>query len=74
MATESDRRPRTDRQRIIDWYKSDIERYRGMIGRETEYGTVVTRSLINNLENRVKELEDKEKKLNDVRRRLYQAC
>ena len=32
-----------------------------MIGEETEYGTIVTTSLINNLTNRVKELEEKEK-------------
>ena len=51
----------TDRQRIIGWYKDDIKRYRGMVGEETEYGTVVTESLINNLTSRVKELEEKEK-------------
>ena len=45
-----------------------------MIGKETEYGTIVTISLINNLETRIEELEDKEKKLNDIRRRLYQEC
>ena len=33
-----------------------------MIGEETEYGTIVSHSLINNLTNRVKELEEKEKK------------
>ena len=32
-----------------------------MIGDETEYGTIVSQSLINNLTNRVKELEEKEK-------------
>ena len=51
----------TDRQKIIGWYKDDITRYRGIIGQETEYGTKVTNSLIENLEKRVKELEEKEK-------------
>jgi len=37
-----------------------------MIGKETEYGTVVTVSLIKNLESRIKELEKKEG-LNDIR-------
>lgn len=41
-----------------------------MIGEETEYGTVVTVSLINNIEQRIKELEEKERKRNDIRRRL----
>ena len=41
-----------------------------MIGEETEYGTVVTVSLINNIEQRIKELEEKERKRNDITRRL----
>ena len=41
-----------------------------MIGEETEYGTVVTVSLIQNIEKRIKELEEKERKRNDIRRRL----
>ena len=32
-----------------------------MIGEETEYGTIVSHSLINNLTNRVKELEKRKK-------------
>tara|TARA_Y100001938_G_C8070626_1_gene422832 strand:+ start:830 stop:964 length:135 start_codon:yes stop_codon:yes gene_type:complete len=40
-----------------------------MIGEETEYGTVVTVSLIKNLERRIEELEKKEG-LNDIRGRL----
>ena len=74
MAGESDKKPIRDRQRIIEWYKSDVERYRGMIGEETEYGTTVTESLIKNTETRIKELEEKEKRLNDIRRRLYTKC
>ena len=34
-----------------------------MIGEETEYGTVVTVSLIQNIQNRIKELEEKENKI-----------
>ena len=40
-----------------------------MIGKETEYETIVTERLINNIENRIKELEIKEK-LDDTRREL----
>ena len=40
-----------------------------MIGQETEYGTIVTKSFINNIENRIKELEIKEK-ADDTRREL----
>ena len=40
-----------------------------MIGKETEYGTIVSEKLINNIENRIKELEIKEK-LDDTRREL----
>ena len=61
---------RTDRQRIIDWYKSDLEEYRGMIGKYTEYNTLVTEELIKRTEDRILELEDKEKKWNDTIRGL----
>ena len=74
MASESDKKPISDRQRIIEWYKSDVERYRGMIGEETEYGTIVTERLIKNTETRIKELEEKEKRLDGIRRRLYSKC
>ena len=40
-----------------------------MIGKETEYGTIVTERLIRNIENRIQELEIKEK-LDDTRREL----
>ena len=45
-----------------------------MIGKETEYGTVVTVSLIDNIESRIKELEEKERRWNDTRRRLHEKC
>ena len=40
-----------------------------MIGEETEYGTIVTEKLIKNIENRIEELEIKEKE-DDTRREL----
>ena len=61
---------RTDRQRVIDWYKADLEEYRGMIGKYTEYNTLVTEELIKRTEDRILELEAKEKKWNDTIRRL----
>ena len=45
-----------------------------MIGEETEFGTIVTESLIMNTERRIKELEEKEERLNDIRSRLYNKC
>jgi len=61
---------RTDRQRVIDWYKEDLEEYRGMIGKYTEYNTLVTEELIKRTEDRILELEAKEKKWNDTIRGL----
>ena len=61
---------KSDRQRIIDWYKSDLEEYRGMIGKYTEYNTLVTAELIKRTEDRILELEEKEKKWHDTIRRL----
>ena len=66
MSRASGQKRITDRQRIIGWYKENVQRYKQMIGEETEYGTVVTVSLIKNLERRIKELEKKEG-LNDIR-------
>ena len=69
MSRKSDRKYTTDRQRIIDWYKEDVRRYKGMIGKETEYGTIVTKRLIRNIESRIRELEEKER-MDDTRRGL----
>ena len=69
MSRKSDRKYTTDRQRIIDWYREDVKRYRGMIGKETEYGTIVTKRLIRNIESRILELEEKER-MDDTRRGL----
>ena len=67
MAGQSDE-PRTDIQKIIEWYQDDIRRYEGMIGKETEYRTIVTQGLIDNLKQRVKELKQREGWWNVTRR------
>ena len=40
-----------------------------MIGKETEYGTIVTTKLIRNIKNRIRELEEKER-MDDIGRGL----
>ena len=69
MSRKSGQKYTSDRQRIIEWYREDIKRYRGLIGQETEYGTIVSEKLIKNIENRIEELEIKEKE-DDTRREL----
>ena len=59
--SESSERPKSERQRIIEWYDSDIERFRGMIGEETEFKTIVTQELIDRTQARVDELKKKER-------------
>jgi len=62
MAKSSGRRQaKSGRQRIIDWYKSDLIGYRLRIGEFTEFNVLVTEELIKNTEDRVAELEEKEK-------------
>ena len=70
MATSD--KPKSNRQRIIEWYESDIERYKGMIGKVTEYKTLITQEFIDSVQERVDELKEKERKWNDTRRRLSQ--
>lgn len=63
MAKSSGRkRAKSDRQRIIEWYKSDLAGYRLKIGELTEYNVLITKELIESTEQRVAELEEKEKK------------
>ena len=69
MSRKSGQKQITDRQRIINWYRDDVKRYRGMIGEETEYGTIVTTRLIRNIKNRIRELEEKER-IDDITRGL----
>ena len=56
MSRDSDQKQTTDREQVIEWYRENIGRYREMIGEKTEFGTVVTDSLIRNLEKRIKVL------------------
>ena len=60
MAGQSDE-PKSDIARIIGWYEDDIRQYEGMIGKETEFRTVVTQGLIDNIKERVEELKQREK-------------
>ena len=63
MAKSSGRRKaKSDRRRIIEWYKSDLAGYRLKIGELTEYNVLVTKELIERTEQRVLELEEREKK------------
>ena len=63
-------RPKSDIDRIIEWYEEDIDRYRGMIGEETEYRTIVTQELIDNIQSRVDELKERRVKWNVSRGRF----
>ena len=60
--------PKSEIARIIELYEDDIKRYEGMIGQETEYRTIVTQGLIDNIKERVKELKQREGWWNVTRR------
>ena len=51
---------RTDRQRIIEWLKDDLNYYRLNEGEITEFGSVINEKLIKAVESRIEELEKKE--------------
>jgi len=73
MAKSSGRKQgKSDRQRIIEWYKSDLEEYRGMIGKVTQYNVLVTDKLIKQTEDRISELEEKEEKWKKTLNRLFE--
>ena len=55
-----DYKGKTDRQRIIDWLKVDLEYYKKNIGKTTEFKTVIDCRLVVGVENRIKQLERKE--------------
>ena len=61
---------KSDKQRIIEWYESDLEKYRGMIGEYTIHNVLVTDKLIKDTEERIKELKRQEKDWNDTIREL----
>ena len=71
MAESSDR-PKSERQRIIEWYESDIERYRGMIGKYTEFKTLVTHELIDSTQERVDKLKQQERNSFSFKRKFFQ--
>ena len=63
-------KPKSEVRQIIEWYEDDIKRYKGMIGQETEYRTIVTQELIDNIQMRVNELKQREEMWNATRRRF----
>lgn len=61
MGDKVDRfRGETDRQRVIRWLKENVEKYKVMIGEETEYKTLVTEKMVCTIQQRINELELKE--------------
>ena len=69
MAGQSDE-PKSDIARIIGWYEDDIRQYEGMIGQETEFRTIVTQGLIDNIKERVEELKQRERWWQESRSKL----
>ena len=53
----------TDRRRVIDWLKSDLEYYKNNIGETTEFKTVIDQQLIDGVQKRIVQLEEVEDKM-----------
>ena len=53
----------TDRRRVIDWLKSDLEYYKNNIGETTEFKTVIDQKLIDGVQKRIVQLEKVENKM-----------
>ena len=53
----------TDRRRVIDWLKSDLEYYKNNVGETTEFKTVIDQQLINGVQKRIVQLEKVEDKM-----------
>ena len=53
----------TDRRRVIDWLKSDLEYYKNNIGETTEFKTVIDQKLIDGVQKRIVKLEEVEDKM-----------
>ena len=53
----------TDRRRVIDWLKSDLEYYKNNIGETTEFKTVIDQKLINGVQKRIVQLEEVEDRM-----------
>ena len=47
----------TDRRRVIDWLKTDLEYYKNNIGETTEFKTVIDQKLIDGVQKRIVQLE-----------------
>ena len=53
----------TDRRRVINWLKSDLEYYKNNIGETTEFKTVIDQQLIDGVQKRIVQLEKVEDKM-----------
>ena len=53
----------TDRRRVINWLKSDLEYYKNNIGETTEFKTVIDQQLIDGVQKRIVQLEEVEDKM-----------
>jgi hypothetical protein len=53
----------TDRRRVIDWLKSDLEYYKNNIGETTEFKTVIDQKLIDGVQKRIVQLEEVEDRM-----------
>ena len=53
----------TDRRRVINWLKSDLEYYKNNIGETTEFKTVIDQKLIDGVQKRIVQLEEVEDKM-----------
>lgn len=58
----------TDRRRVINWLKSDLEYYKDNIGETTEFNTVITQKLIDGVQKRIVKLEETENKMDRWRK------
>jgi len=53
----------TDRRRVINWLKLDLEYYKNNVGETTEFKTVIDQKLINGVQKRIVQLEKVEDKM-----------
>ena len=53
----------TDRRRVINWLKSDLEYYKNNIGETTEFKTVIDQKLIDGVQKRIVQLEEVEDRM-----------
>jgi len=53
----------TDRRRVIDWLKSDLEYYKNNIGETTEFKTVIDQKLVDGVQKRIVQLEEVEDRM-----------